>query len=63
MTHSAENDAEFSAYCKFCGPSPAVYPSGLEAQRGAVWHVYDDHPEEWRRVVGDRPPRDPRPMP
>jgi hypothetical protein len=27
----------------------------------AVWHVYEDHPDVWRQIAGDRPPRDPDP--
>jgi hypothetical protein len=46
--------------CKYCDwqtlePEPAV-SGGL-----ATWHVYEQHPEAWRRIVGDRPPRDPDP--
>jgi hypothetical protein len=22
----------------------------------AVWHVYEDHPDVWRELAGDRPP-------
>lgn len=51
----------FSARCKFCGLLPYDFASEKEAQRGAVWHIYEEHPEEWRAVVGDRPPRDLRP--
>jgi hypothetical protein len=27
----------------------------------ASWHVYEEHPEEWLRVFGIRPPLDPDP--
>ena len=27
----------------------------------ATWHVYEEHPDVWRRVIGDRPPLDPDP--
>jgi hypothetical protein len=27
----------------------------------AAWHVYEEHPEVWRSVFGDRPPQDPDP--
>jgi hypothetical protein len=27
----------------------------------AAWHVYEDHPDVWLRVIGDRPPADPDP--
>jgi hypothetical protein len=27
----------------------------------ASWHVYEEHPEIWKRVIGDRPPNDPDP--
>lgn len=54
----------FSAVCnEGCGESPACYESETEAKRAAVWHVYDTHPEVWKRVIGDRPPLDPRPAP
>jgi hypothetical protein len=27
----------------------------------AAWHIYEDHPDVWRRVIGNRPPIDPDP--
>lgn len=27
----------------------------------ATWHVYEAHPEEWKRIAGDRHPVDPDP--
>lgn len=27
----------------------------------ATWHVYEQHPDVWKDVAGDRPPRDPDP--
>jgi hypothetical protein len=27
----------------------------------ATWHVYEEHPDVWREVCGDRPPNDPDP--
>ena len=27
----------------------------------ATWHVYEDHPDIWQALIGDRPPRDPDP--
>lgn len=27
----------------------------------ATWHVYEEHPEVWQKVAGDRPPVDPDP--
>lgn len=27
----------------------------------ATWHVYENHPDVWRSVIGDRPPVDPDP--
>lgn len=44
-----------------CGWTSAKYSLMVQAQRAAVWHVYDEHPDWWQRVVGDRKPRDERP--
>jgi hypothetical protein len=27
----------------------------------STWHVYEDHPDVWRSVAGNRPPIDPDP--
>lgn len=33
-----------------------------EGQRAATWHVYTEHPEIWKRVIGsERKPHDKRP--
>jgi hypothetical protein len=31
------------------------------ADAAAVWHVYREHPEQWRQVAGDKTPTDPAP--
>jgi hypothetical protein len=31
------------------------------AKDEATWHAYDNHPDEWKTVIGDRPPQNPRP--
>lgn len=28
----------------------------LAAMAAAVWHVFEEHPEDWRRVIGKQPP-------
>jgi hypothetical protein len=43
------------ALCVFVGPDR---PTELLAQGDAVWHIYEDHPKEWVRLIGDRPPKD-----
>lgn len=27
----------------------------------ATWHVFEEHPEVWKEIIGDRPPIDPDP--
>jgi len=44
-----------------CGWESAMTPSKTIASCFAVWHVYEDHREEWIRIFGDRPPNDPDP--
>jgi hypothetical protein len=44
-------------HCDWATAEPEQHVSGPLA----AWHVYEDHPDVWRRVIGDRPPRDPDP--
>jgi hypothetical protein len=51
-----------AAYCKVpdCGfatgePIPDIAGCLM------TWHVYEEHPDIWRRIAGDRPPADPDP--
>jgi hypothetical protein len=43
-----------------CGWQTAE-PEQAVAEALSVWHVYEEHPEVWRRLAGDRPPLDPDP--
>ena len=37
-------------------------PVARIAEVRSVWHVYREHPDTWRKVIGsDRPPQDPDP--
>jgi hypothetical protein len=36
-------------------------PEEFVSQCLATWHVFEDHPDIWLAVIGDRPPRDPDP--
>ena len=51
-----------SAYCKVPG---CVWATGepVEVISGclATWHVYEQHRDVWKNVMGDRPPSDPDP--
>jgi hypothetical protein len=49
-----------SARCRVLGcgwrsDEPKEYISGCLA----TWHVYEEHPDIWKGVFGDRPPIDP----
>ena len=49
--------AHACGYCDWQTAEPEQVVSGCLA----AWHVYEQHPEIWRRVIGDRVPRDPDP--
>lgn len=52
----------FIQRCLVCDNAErSPFPTRTQAQDAAVWHVYEHHPEEWRRVIGDRPPLNPDP--
>lgn len=44
-----------------CGWVSQPWPAQWQAGSEATWHVYDHHREHWRRLFGERPPRDPHP--
>lgn len=46
--------------CNFCDWETAE-PERAVSGCLASWHVYEKHPDVWRRVIGDRPPLDPDP--
>jgi hypothetical protein len=46
--------------CTNCGWQ-TLEPEQVVSGCLAAWHVYEQHPELWRRVMGDRPPGDPDP--
>jgi hypothetical protein len=46
--------------CNHCDWATAE-PELAVSQCLATWHVYEEHPEIWQRIFGDRPPRDPDP--
>jgi hypothetical protein len=48
---------EFRARCFAC-PWESIEPAQEIAQCMGSWHVYEEHPDIWRHVVGDRPPHD-----
>jgi hypothetical protein len=43
-----------------CGWETAE-PEELIAKCRTTWHVYEDRPDIWLALIGDRPPRDPDP--
>jgi hypothetical protein len=43
--------------CKWYTIEPNRHYSGCLAS----WHVYEEHPDVWRGLFGDRPPNDPDP--
>ncbi len=48
--------------CKIPGCAWTVLEAAENiAQAAAVWHVYEDHPDIWAALAGDRPPRGPDP--
>jgi len=51
----------YTAFCNECGWSEA-WDGERAAQAAAVWHVYDTHRDISVRVLGARPPVDPRPV-
>jgi len=46
--------------CKIC-PERQVWSNAPSTVHAATWHVYTEHPQAWKDVVGDRPPLDPLP--
>lgn len=58
MTPSTD---DLSGQCNLCGWMSRSTPSRTDAQEAAVWHVYEEHPEEWQSLFGDRPPLAQRP--
>ena len=49
--------AHSCGHCEWQTMEPEYRVSGCLA----TWHVYENHPDVWRRIMGDRPPRDPDP--
>ena len=49
-----------AASCNFCDWETGE-PQRHVAGCMATWHVYEQHPDIWRQVAGDRPPADPDP--
>ncbi len=47
--------------CQLCPWQSREWPTRDQAGCEATWHVYEDHPEVWRSMFGDNPPRDPHP--
>lgn len=37
------------------------WPTRDQAGCEATWHVYEKHPQAWRALFGNQPPRDPDP--
>lgn len=46
--------------CNYCSWNTAE-PDQLITGCLAAWHVYENHPDVWRAVIGDRLPLDPDP--
>lgn len=49
-----------TATCTVCSRSEC-WSSRHAAGCAMTWHVYEMHPQVWKNVIGDQPPRDPRP--
>lgn len=49
------------ASCSLCPWVSRFWPSYDEAGCNATWHVFENHPDHWRALFGDRPPTDPDP--
>lgn len=47
--------------CRLCSWEGPERPDTQVAQQDAVWHVYEEHRDEWVKVIGDRPPERPKP--
>ncbi len=47
--------------CNMCGWQSGPQPSRDIAGYLSTWHVYEQHPEVWRVIAGDRMPADPDP--
>jgi hypothetical protein len=50
-----------TGFCSRCSYRTGPQPTGGIAGCLMTWHVYEKHPEEWRKVCGGRPPSDPDP--
>lgn len=44
-----------TSYCHLC-PWHATYVNLPTARLGAIWHVFDDHPDRWTKIHGDKDP-------
>lgn len=44
--------------CNLCYWKSQEWPTRDEAGCEASWHVYEEHPQAWRMLFGDEPPRD-----
>lgn len=51
-----------TARCFICHAT-VVATSAEQAQRAAIWHVYDTHSQAWVLTIGARTPDSPRPDP
>jgi hypothetical protein len=51
---------EYEATCSLCSWREE-YLVREQAEHAAVWHVFEQHRENWNDVIGGRFPRDPRP--
>lgn len=47
--------------CQICSWEGDSRPDGELARQDAVWHVYEEHREEWLKLIGDRQPERPKP--
>lgn len=48
-------------HCYLCSWEGSAWPMASMAQGEAVWHVYEEHRDQWVAHYGDRLPQDPDP--
>jgi len=49
------------SHCQVCPWESRDWLTRDQAGCEATWHVYEEHPDQWRALFGDAPPRDPDP--
>lgn len=52
--------SEYVFRCKLCGHRES-WTTEVAAQAASVWHVYNEHLDEWKHLAGTRRPVDPHP--